>query len=191
MHEGKYFVLRFVKLAAYHDKERGGITGEIAQQLLDLLTPHGEVFISSERPLEPQFEKYRIRIDPSDIHTFLFHASLYIGDSQSMAVESAMLGTPGIRYSDFAGEISVLEELEHRYGLTRGLKTSQTEELFELVREYLAHPELKDEFVARRKKMLSEKIDVAAFMIWFIENYPESRKIIKKNPDYQYKFRSS
>ena len=36
--------------------------------------------------------------------------------------------------------------------------------------------------------MLSEKIDVTAFMVWFVENYPESVEIMKKNPDYQLRF---
>ena len=36
--------------------------------------------------------------------------------------------------------------------------------------------------------MLKEKIDVTAFMVWFIENYPESAKIMKENPDYQLRF---
>jgi len=39
--------------------------------------------------------------------------------------------------------------------------------------------------------MLSEKIDVTAFMVWLIENYPESAKIMKKDNDYQYKFRAT
>jgi hypothetical protein len=37
--------------------------------------------------------------------------------------------------------------------------------------------------------MLSDKIDVTAFMVWFVENYPESAKIMKENPDYQWRFR--
>ena len=37
--------------------------------------------------------------------------------------------------------------------------------------------------------MLADKIDVIAFMAWFIENYPESANILKENTDYQYKFR--
>ena len=48
---------------------------------------------------------------------------------------------------------------------------------------------IKQEFQNRRHKMLSEKIDVTAFMVWFIENYPESVKIMKENPDYQLRFR--
>ena len=37
-------------------------------------------------------------------------------------------------------------------------------------------------------KMLHEKIDVTAFYVWFIENYPQSAKIMKENPDYQLRF---
>jgi len=37
--------------------------------------------------------------------------------------------------------------------------------------------------------MLSEKIDVTAFIVWFVENWPESFKIMKENPDYQLNFR--
>ena len=49
--------------------------------------------------------------------------------------------------------------------------------------------ELSEEFQRRRQKMLSDKIDVTAFLVWFIENYPESAKIMKENPDYQFNFR--
>ena len=33
--------------------------------------------------------------------------------------------------------------------------------------------------------MLADKIDVTAFLAWFVENYPGSAKIMKENPDYQ------
>ncbi len=37
-------------------------------------------------------------------------------------------------------------------------------------------------------KMKAYKIDVTAFMVWFIKNYPESKTILDENPDYQYNF---
>ena len=40
-----------------------------------------------------------------------------------------------------------------------------------------------------RFRMLAEKIDLAKFLVWFIEDYPESRKIMSENPDYQFNFR--
>jgi hypothetical protein len=50
-------------------------------------------------------------------------------------------------------------------------------------------PDRKEIFQKRREKLLSEKIDYAAFLTWFIESYPESKKIMKSNADYQFRFR--
>ena len=174
-----YFLLRLAKLNAHHDGGIGGIDAEVARCLVDQLLPHGDVYITSERPLEPQFEPYRLHIDPLDIHHVLAFAKLYIGDSQSMAVEAAMLGTPSLRFNDFAGKISVLDELEQKYGLTYGIPSSDPQRLYDQVEKLLAMPDLAEVFQQRRQKMLSEKIDVAAFFTWFIENYPESKKTMR------------
>ena len=37
--------------------------------------------------------------------------------------------------------------------------------------------------------MLSEKINYADFLIWFIENYPISLQTINENPNYQFNFK--
>jgi len=37
--------------------------------------------------------------------------------------------------------------------------------------------------------MLEDKIDVTAFLVWFVENYPESFSIMRENPDYQAGFK--
>ena len=186
-----YFILRFAKLKAYHDIESNihGINAGIAQHLIDLLQPHGDVYITSERELEPQFEKYRLQINPLDIHHVLAFAKLYVGDSQSMAVEAAMLGTPSLRFNDFAGKIGVLEELEHKYELTFGISPSEPQRLYDKVEELLAISDLRDIFQRCRQRMLSEKIDVTAFFTWFIENYPESRKTMQADPEYQLRFK--
>jgi predicted glycosyltransferase len=184
-----YFLLRFAKLNAHHDDGIKGINTEIAEKLIKILEQYGDIYITSERELEPQFEKYRLNINLLDIHHVMAFASLYIGDSQSMAVEAAMLGVPAIRFSDFAGRIGVLEELEHKYRLTFGIKTSESEKLYQTVESLLKEPNVKEEFQSRRQKMLSEKIDTTAFFTWFIENYPESKKIMRENPDYQYNFK--
>lgn len=82
-----------------------------------------------------------------------------------------MLGTPSIRFSDFKGRISVLEELEDRYQLTFGIKTDEPEKLKKKTDELLKMPDVRVTFQERRKKMLGEKIDVAAFLTQFIVNY--------------------
>ncbi len=184
----RFFLLRFAKLAAYHDINATGIDNEIAERLIKYLELYGKVIISSERTLPKELEKYCFTGDLNDIHHYLYYADIYIGDSQSMAVEASMLGTPSIRFNNFVGKISVLEELEYKYNLTYGIKVTEPDLLFKKVEELLSMQDLKKKFAIKRRKMLADKIDVTAFMVWFIENYPKSVEIMKTNPDYQYNF---
>ena len=195
-----YFILRFASLNAHHDTGIKGINTEVAQRLIDILSPHGRIYITSERPLEPQFEKYRIKINPLDMHHVMAFASLYIGDSQTMAAEAGVLGVPFVRFNDFVGRIGYLRELEDTYELGYGihasvlpadspirrndgsLQPSGVEELYKRVETLVSMPsaERKATFAARREKMLSDKIDCAKFLTWFIENYPASAEETKK-----------
>ncbi len=183
-----YFILRFANLKAYHDINAKGISDEIAQKLIDILCTRGKILITSERQLPYEFEKYRFKGNILDIHHYLFFASLYIGDSQSMAVEAAILGTPNIRYNNFVSKISVLNELEDRYLLTKGIRSTEPERLFKEVKSIVNGPDNFCLFKERRNHLISEKIDTTDFFTWFIENYPESVNVMKKNPDYQKRF---
>lgn len=196
-----YFVMRFASLKAHHDDGISGINTEIAQRLIDILSPHGQIYITSERELEPQFEPYRIRINPLDMHHVMAFASLYIGDSQTMAAEAGVLGTPFVRFNDFVGRIGYLRELEDVYQLGYGihatplteestirrndgsLQPSGVEALYNAVETLVAMPaeERRALYAARREKMLSEKIDYAKFLTWFIENYPDSQQQTRDN----------
>ena len=122
-----FFIMRFASLNAHHDSGIKGINTEIAQRLIDILAPHGTIYITSERPLEPQFEQYRIRINPLDMHHVMAFASLYIGDSQTMAAEAGVLGVPFVRFNDFVGRIGYLRELEDVYRLGFGVHASPLE----------------------------------------------------------------
>ena len=98
-------------------------------------------------------------------------AEMYIGDSQTMAAEAAVLGTPAIRFNDFVGEIGYLEELEHTFGLTYGIRTNDTEKLYQTIRDILAMSDFKNKFQEKRKIMLSQKIDLATYMTKLFEEY--------------------
>ena len=196
-----YFVIRFAKLTAHHDVGIHGMNTEIAAHVVELLKPHGQIYITSERELEPQFEPYRIRINPLDMHHVMAFASLYIGDSQTMAAEAGVLGTPFVRFNDFVGRIGYLRELEDVYQLGYGIhatpltpdttirradgstQPSGVEQLYETVRELVAMPanERHEIFHARREQMLHDKIDYAKYLTWFIENYPDSAKQTREN----------
>ncbi len=183
-----FFIIRLAKLTAHHDAGIQGITKLFISRIIRYLEPYGEIYISSEKPIEPEFEQYRIPINPIDIHHVLAYAKLYIGDSQTMAAESGVLGTPFIRINDFVGRIGYLEELEEKFQLGFGIRPSEEEAIFKILDFLLNSPDISNIFLKRKEKMLSEKIDVTRFIIWFIENYPVSISVMKDTPQYQFNF---
>ncbi len=183
------FLIRLTKLEAHHDFGKKGITREILLQIVNKLLKFGTVKIISEGDIDEHFQKYMLKINPNEIHNYLAQSTLFISDSQSMSMEAAMLGIPSIRFSSFAGEISVLEELEKKYELTYGIKPEEPEKLFNKLDELLNITNLNDVFESRRQRMLQDKIDVTAFFVWLIANYPKSIEEIKSNPNLQYQFK--
>lgn len=171
-----YFIMRFSGLNAHHDVGIRGISNDMAKRLIDIMKPYGRVFITSERSLDVDLEQYRIAINPLDIHHVMAFAGLYIGDSQTMAAESGVLGVPFIRFNDFVGRIGYLNELENKYGLGFGIKPDEEGDLYKTVRMLLDMPNRKDIFQKRRKVMLSECINFADFLTNYIETYPTQKK---------------
>ena len=122
------------------------------------------------------------------MHHVMAFASLYIGDSQTMAAEAGVLGVPFVRFNDFVGRIGYLRELEDIYHLGFGIKASapgSVDQLCARVSELVEmNPAERHEvYQSRRQKMLDEKIDCAKFLTWFIENYPASVKEVKAAND--------
>ena len=184
-----YFILRFNAFKAHHDIGVVGLTIENKRRLVDYLKTQGKVFITTERDIDDEFKPYQLKVSPEKAHSLMYYATMLVGDSQTMTSEAAVLGTPAVRCNTFVGRIHYLEEEEHKYGLTYGFHPDQSEAMFQKIEELLSMPNLKQEWQARRQKMLSEKIDYAQFLTWFIENYPESRRIMKETPEYQWRFK--
>ncbi len=185
----KYFILRFNAFKAHHDAGVQGLSIENKRRIIELLKPFGRVFITTERNIDDEFKPYQLKVSPEKAHSLMYYATMLIGDSQTMTSEAAIMGTPAIRCNTFVRRISYLEEEEFTYNLTYGFLPNDSDAMFSKINELLVFPDLKQEWQVRRAKMLTEKIDVTAFFVWFIENYPSSAETMRSNPDYQYNFR--
>lgn len=183
----KFFIIRTVKLNAHHDKKIRGLNCEIVERLIKMLSPYGRILLSSEKQIPSEFSSYILNINPLDIHHLIFYSRLLIGDSQSMAHEAALLGTPSIRFNDFIGRIGVLNELEEKYNLTYAISPDNPDLLFNKVQDLLSAS--RNDYRIRAEKLMKEKIDLTQMLLWFIENYPQSYKIMKIDPGFQFTFR--
>ena len=185
----EFVLLRFVGWKAYHDVGRGGFDLKTKRKLINELEKHVAVLVSSEALLPKELEKYILPISPEKIHDFLYYAKLLVCDSQTMTTEAGVLGTPAIRCNSFVGENDMgnFIELEQKYGLI--FNYSDPNNAIDKAVELIQKPNLKEEWKKKRERLLKDKIDVTAFMVWFIENYPDSFKEMKENPEIQYRFR--
>ena len=114
-----YAVVRFVGWFANHDVGKSGFNQREKEELVQAISKNMNVYISSENDLPDELEPYRLPTPASVIHDVLSFADLYIGDSQTMASEAALLGTPAIRSNSFVGpnDMSNFIMLQEKYGL--------------------------------------------------------------------------
>lgn len=154
-----FAILRFVGWPANHDVAKFGFSEDEKIKLVNLIEKHCEVLISSEGPLPSSLEKYRFKAPVNKMHHALFKASLYIGDSQTMATEAALCGTPAIRYNSFVGEkdMSNFKILENKGML---FNVSEFEDVCRKANEVIQDGSSKRKAQEKRDKYFQEAGDV-------------------------------
>ena len=180
----QYVVVRFVSWNAYHDMGVCALSFDDKLRIINELSSRGRVFISSEGDLPKELEKYRLPIHPSQLHSVLYYATLCVSEGATTASEAAILGTPTIYINPLRVSYCVEEE---KNGLL--WQIINIDVVIRKITEILNNPNAKIEHKNRLDNLTSQMIDGTQLLVWFIENYPESKKIMKENPDYQNRFK--
>ncbi len=169
----RFFILRFVALKGHHDVGQQGLTLEQKKALVTLLKLHGRVIITSERAIEPEFESYRLPVPPEDIHSLMAYSSMFLGDSQTMTSEAAVLGVPALKCNTFAGNLSVPNMLEQRFDLCYAYQPSRFDDMYRHVEQLLTRnsEELKSEWQNKRQRLLDVTNDPTDFFVKYIEDH--------------------
>jgi predicted glycosyltransferase len=168
--EGEPFsLMRFVALKASHDIGQRSISENTRRRLVEILLSHGKLIISSEGVLSDDYENYRIRVSPEKVHDLMAFAKIFVGDSQTMSIESSVLGIPSVRCNTFVGRTPVFDELEKKYMLSYGYSPDRENEMVSKVEEIMNVPAQQRPWQRRRETMLQEKIDLTRWMIQLIE----------------------
>ncbi|QSW99423.1 DUF354 domain-containing protein [Haloterrigena alkaliphila] len=158
-------VLRLVSWNAAHDFGRDGMN-DIERLVAELERFGATVRLSAEGELPPALADRRFDLPPERMHDLLAHADLFLGESATMAIESAVLGTPSLYVSDL--DAGVLEELETRYGLLRRLpQETGTAAVADAARELLATDD--STWERRRRRLLEESVDTTSFVVDTVE----------------------
>lgn len=170
-----FCVLRLISWGAGHDVRDHGFTD--VRAAVQALSQYGRVLITSEKKLDAEFETFRITAPPEQIHHLLYYARLYMGESATMASESAILGTPAIFVS--TSTRGYTNEQGKRYGLVYTFsdpKTAQQDGL-EMAMQLLGDEDVKHKWRMKRDVMLRDKIDVTKFVVELVENFAETGSV--------------
>jgi uncharacterized protein len=182
----KFVILRFVSWKANHDIGHSGLNKITKLELIRLLSKRYKVFVSSESSLNDEdIRQYLIKIPPELMHDAIYYADFLITESGTMASEAAILNTPVV----YVNSLPLMGYLidEEKYGLLFHFKSSAG--VKDKVVEMMNTPDIKKTSYPQKLRLLENKINPTLFLEWFVENYPESVKIMKENPDYQDIFR--
>jgi len=185
----KYVIVRFVSWNASHDLGHMGISYENKLKAIEEFSKYAKVFVSAEGGLPQSLEKYRINIKPHRMHDALAFAGMIFGESATMVSEGVCLGIPGI-YLDNTGRFYTKEE-EEKYKMCFNYSESREDQQKAIQKgcELLKKEGAIIEWKEKRESLLNDKIDVTSFLVWFIQTYPTSARVMRENPDYQYNFR--
>ena len=188
LNEGDPFIIiRFVSWQASHDIGQHGIHDKV--RLVKALEQYGRVLITSEGALPSGLQRYQIRVSPEKLHDLLYYAMLYVGEGATIASECAVIGTHAIYINSL--ELGYIREEDEKYQLVSNFsgKDCTDEMVLAEARRLLQNPNLRKEGKEKGETLVRDKIDVTAFMVWFIEQFPESVDLMKSHPEIQQQFR--
>ena len=167
----KYCIIRFVSWQAHHDIGHHGLSNEEKTDLVSRISKYARPYITSEKPLQGELEKFRLSIPVHQIHHVMAYAALCVTEGATMASESGILGVPTIYINPLkAGTINE----QSSYGLLTQI--IDFEKIAEASVAYLNDPKIKEITRANREKFISDKIDVTAFIVETIEKTAQSSK---------------
>jgi predicted glycosyltransferase len=160
--EEKYVILRLVSWEAIHDVGDSGFE-DVVDVVQKIENTGARVLITSEADLPKEIEDRRVTIEPHKIHHLMVFSNLFIGESATMATESAVLGTPGIFVSTYS--LGYTDELQDTYGLVSHFsEETRQQKAIEKGVEILENYD-QQHWNERRKDMLADKMDVTKFII--------------------------
>lgn len=158
-----YSLLRFVAWNSSHDLKETGLSDRQKEKLVEQLMNHGRVFVSAEGRLPRSMGALEIPCSRADIHHFIAHARVVVGESATMVSEAAVLGVPAVFISNTFRGYTIDEE--KRYGLVRNFQVREFERALEYIRSLLNDGTSLKNAARARKKLLSENVDVSDFIL--------------------------
>ncbi|ULQ48300.1 DUF354 domain-containing protein [Flagellatimonas centrodinii] len=172
--QGDTFLLRLVSWKANHDLgEQGWGEGDLSR-VIEHLKTKGKVLISSEVVPSERYRPYLFKGRPNELHHLMAHCRAVIGESATMASESAILGVPSLYVAARSQGRSYIDWLESRSGLSRHITDRSADAVISQVDEVTARtPEA---WRAQRDELVGNCVSVSDLIVHQVLDMAVSRR---------------
>jgi predicted glycosyltransferase len=160
--DDRFVVLRLTAWDASHDVGQGGFE-DMADAVERLEATGAEVLVTSEVDLPPDLEDRRASVAPHRMHHLLAAADLFVGEGATMAVESAVLGTPAVYVNTL--RMGYTDEVEARYGLLYNCQGSFRHQRALSTAERILAGEEGGDWADRREALLADTVDTTEVVL--------------------------
>lgn len=179
----RFALVRLNAFGSHHDVNHEGFSEAQRRELITTLAEEVTVFVSDEGgtfdfsdvPAQP-FDAH-----PGDLHDALAESSLLVTDTQTMATEAALLGTPVVRSNTFVGDGDMGNFLELA---DRGLiyNTDSFEDVLATAEEYVTDETIARRWESRRDEYLAELDNLTDIILDIAENMGRVEAVSKVQP---------
>jgi predicted glycosyltransferase len=97
----------------------------------------------------------------------------YIGESPTMAVETAILGKPAVLINSRVSHLGNMVELQGKYGLL--YNAERYEDAVPFLQQEFFSPDLRRRIAAARERLLQEKMDISTWIADIVVNFCQER----------------
>lgn len=159
----KYCIVRLVAHDAVHDWSIQGVRDEQLNLLIRELGKLGQVYITSQNPLPDKLKPFALKIPIDQVHAVLAGASVFVGESPTMAVEAGILGTPSFLISQRVQGLGNMVRLEKEWHILRNF--SSWDDYFAFMKETPFDDAVRTTWQTNAKKFTHAMDDVNEIII--------------------------
>lgn len=160
--DDSFTILRLNAFNAAHFVGDAGFN-DVEEVISELEAAGTEVVITSEPDLPQSLATYEVDVPLHRMHDLMYYADLLIGESATMAAESAVLGTPAVFIS--TSRRGYTDELGDRYGLVYTFSGSDRQEVGVEKGISILENSNQKQWVESRNNLIEDKIDTTEFML--------------------------
>ena len=179
----EYVLVRYIAYDAHHDQAVHPMSEDGKKRIVEELAKYYKVFVSLEKGVnDPFYDQFSLNISPEKMHDLESNAKLMVTEGATMASESFIHGVPYIYLNPLkCGYINY----QCKHYPERAFQTLNVTEAINRIKDMIG---IDNESYNNAKEIEKITISPTDYLVWFVENYPQSKYTLEKNPQYQKRF---